>query len=226
MSFLLLTVLVVLPGAAVGFGFRLEHASTPTVLWSLAIPYAILAGLGLLRMWREGELSAKLRPRSGDLALGALIAMVLYLGAMLGRYVLTPSGSPREQWLMRLYLQLGDAEVFQRQIVPVSLAIATIAILEEIAWRGLGYGIAEKKWGPRRAFPLLIVLYGVAQLPTLFVLAAPGVGYNPLLLFAALGCGIVWTFLVATTGRLPVAMASHALFTWLVTVQFPLWKLG
>lgn len=226
MSLLLLALLVALPALGASFGFRLEHASTPMVLWAIAIPYALLAGLGLARMWKEGELAAKLRPRSGDLALGALIAMLLYMGAMLGRYLLTPSGSPREQWLVRLYLQLGDAETLQGQIVPISLAIAVIAILEEIAWRGLGYGIAEKKWGPRRAFPAMTALYGVAQLPTLVVLAAPGVGYNPLLLFAALGCGIVWTFLVATTGRLPVAIASHALFTWLVTVQFPLWKLG
>lgn len=226
MSFLFLALLVLLPAIGTGFAFRLEHASTPMVLWAVGIPYALLAGLALARMWREGELSAKLKPRSGDLALGAFIAMLLYLGAMVGRMALMPSGSSREQWLMRLYLQLGDPDTLQRHFVPMSLGIATIAILEEIAWRGLGYGIAEKKWGPRRAFPTITALYGLAHLPTLVVLAVPGIGYNPLVFFAALGGGIVWSFLVASTGRLPVAIISHAMFTWLATVQFPLWKLG
>jgi membrane protease YdiL (CAAX protease family) len=42
---------------------------------------------------------------------------------------------------------------------------------------------------------------------------------------AALGCGLVWGLIVARTGRLPVAIFSHALFTWCVAVQFPLWRL-
>lgn len=226
MSTILLGLLVLLAALGTGFGFRLEHASTPLVLWSVAIPYAVLAGLAIARMWKSGELGSKLKPRSGDLALGALIATLLYLVALMGRMLVTPSGSSREQWLMRLYLQLGDPQSIQRQFIPISLAIAAIAILEEIAWRGLGYGIAEKKWGPRRAFSAITALYGLAHVPTLVVLAVPGVGWNPLVLFAALGGGIVWSFLVARTGRLPVAIISHAMFTWLVTVQFPLWKLG
>jgi membrane protease YdiL (CAAX protease family) len=42
---------------------------------------------------------------------------------------------------------------------------------------------------------------------------------------AALGCGLVWGVLVARTGRLPVAIVSHALFTWCVVLQVPLWRL-
>lgn len=226
MSHLLLALLVLLPAVGTGFAFRLSHASTPMVLWAVAIPYALLAGLALARMWKAGELSSKLRPRSGDLALGALIAMLLYLGVMAGKLAIAPAGSAREQWVSRLYLQLGDPETLQRHFLPMSLAIATIAVLEEIAWRGLGYGILEKKWGTRRAFPAITALYALAHLPTLVVLAVPGVGWNPLVFLAAIGGGIVWSFLAASTGRLPVAIISHALFTWLAVLQFPLWRLG
>ena len=226
MNLALLVGLVLLPAASMSFAFQLVNASKPLVLWAVALPYALLAGLAIARMWKDGELGEKLRPRSGDLAKGAFIAMLLYLGAMAGTYLLSPIGSPREQWLMRLYLQIGDPELFQRNFVPMSLLVASIAALEEIAWRGLGFGIAEQKWGTRRAFPIVTALYGAAHLPSLIVLAVPGVGWNPLLFLAAVGCGIVWSFLVAKTGRLPIAIFSHAMFTWLVTVQFPLWRLG
>lgn len=226
MNIALLLLLVLLPAASMGFAFQLANASKPLVIWSIALPYALLAGISIARMWKDGELADKLKPRSGDLAKGAFIAMLLYVGAMAGTYLLAPSGSAREQWLVRLYLQLGDPELFQRQLAPMSILVGSVAALEEIAWRGLGFGIVERIWGTRRAFPIVTALYGLTHLPTLLLLAVPGVGWNPLLFLAAVGCGIVWTFLVAKTGRLTIAVFSHAMFTWLVTVQFPLWQLS
>src|SRR5690606_14632422 len=141
-------------------------------------------------------------------------------------YLLAPSGSMRELWLIRLYQQIGDQRLMQQNVALVSLLVAGIAALEEIAWRGVGYRIVEQKWGTRRAFSIVTALSGIAHLPSVVALAVPGVGWNPLLVLAALGCGIVWSFIVAATGRLTIAVFSHAFFTWLVTVQFPLWRLG
>lgn len=226
MKIALLLLLVLLPAATMSFAFQLTNASKPLVIWSIALPYALLAGIAIARMWKDGELAQKLKPRSGDLAKGAFVAMLLYLGAVAGTYLLSPSGTAREQWLVRLYLQIGDPELFQRHVVPMSLLVAGVAALEEIAWRGLGFDLVERTWGTRRAFSIVTGLYGLAHVPSLIVLAVPGVGWNPLLFLAAVGCGIVWTFLVAKTGRLTIAVFSHALFTWLVTVQFPLWQLS
>lgn len=226
MNTALLLLLLLLPAASMFYAFQFENASTPLVLWAIALPYALLAGVAIARMWKDGELAAKLKPRSGDLAKGAFVAMVLYLGAMAGTYLLAPADSPRAQWLMRLYLQIGDPELFRRNFTVMSLVVGGIGALEEIAWRGLGYGIVERRWGTRRAFPIVTALYGAVHLPSVVALAVPGVGWNPLLFLASLGCGIVWSFIVAMTGRLPVAVFSHAFFTWLVTVQFPLWRLG
>ena len=46
---------------------------------------------------------------------------------------------------------------------------------------------------------------------------------NPLLVVGAFGCGLVWSFLRFRTGRLVVAVLSHAIFSWAI-VEFPLWK--
>ena len=47
-------------------------------------------------------------------------------------------------------------------------------------------------------------------------------GPNPLLVVAAFGCGIVWSFLRYRTGRLAPAVISHAIFSWAI-VEFPIW---
>jgi len=113
----------------------------------------------------------------------------------------------------------------QQRVVGISVAIVVVAILEEIAWRGLVYALVEERFGTRRAWPITAALYAAAHLPTLVLLADPYAGPNPLIVLAALGCGLVWGLIVARTGRLPVAIFSHALFTWCVAVQFPLWRL-
>jgi membrane protease YdiL (CAAX protease family) len=58
------------------------------------------------------------------------------------------------------------------------------------------------------------------------MLRDPFAGPNPLVLFAVLGSGLLWGFLVARTRRLPVAVFSHGMFAWAVLVQFPLLRFG
>jgi membrane protease YdiL (CAAX protease family) len=111
-------------------------------------------------------------------------------------------------------------------MLGVSIAVAVVAALEELAWRGLIYALVEERFGTRRAWPVTAVLYAAAHLPTVVLLRDPYAGPNPLIVIAALGCGLVWGLIVARTGRLPVAMFSHVLFTWCVAVQFPLWRLA
>ena len=218
-------VAAVLVAAAMTLAMQKNMAGSPLALLALGVPYAVLAVLAILYLRREGTLGDKLRPRSGDLTFGALVTVMLFFGAIAGRKLLAPHGSIREAWVMRVYLQIGDPEFLQQRVVGISFAVILVAILEEIAWRGLVYTLVEERLGTRRAWPVTAVLYAAAHRPTLVLLADPYAGPNPLIVLAALGCGLVWGLIVARTGRLPVAIFSHALFTWCVAVQFPLWRL-
>jgi uncharacterized protein len=215
-----------LVAAAVSIAMRGALSGSVVAFLVLAAPYTVLTVLAVLYMKREGNLGEKLRPRAGDLTFGALITVMLFFGAMAGRKFLAPHGSVRDGWIIRIYLQIGDPEVLQHRIVAVSLAVGLVAVLEEISWRGLIFSLLEERLGTRRAWPATAVLYAAAHLPTMLLLRDPFAGPNPLIVLAALGCGLVWGLTVARTGRLPVAIISHALFTWCVAVQFPLWRLA
>jgi uncharacterized protein len=76
------------------------------------------------------------------------------------------------------------------------------------------------RFGTRRGWPLAALCYGVTALPTLFTLKDPLAGLNPLLITAALGCGIVWSFLASIKGRLLPVVIAHGVFTYFSLVQF------
>ena len=77
-----------------------------------------------------------------------------------------------------------------------------------------------ERLGPRRAWPLAALLYALSVAPTIFTLADPIAGPNPLLFIAALGCGIFWTFIASRTNRLPPSIISHVAFTYFSVTQF------
>jgi hypothetical protein len=212
-------VVTVIVGVAMRFVFDPERAGTPAMLIALAIPYAILGVITVGRLYVRGEI-AQLRPANGDVAIAAAVAGVLYGCAQLTHMSLLGHGSPREAWLMRIYLQVGDPEASGRMLA--SFAIFGIAALEELVWRGLVLRAVQAAKGDRTALIVATALYGVAHIPTLFALADPVAGPNPLVVVAALGCGFVWGALVLRTKRLAPALFAHALFTWAI-VEFPIW---
>jgi hypothetical protein len=215
-------VLVTLATAAViGFAFSPERAGQPSLLIAIGGLYAVLAAAAIYRMRARGELAKQMRPHSGDLTLGALTAALMYGVATAGHMALTGRGSPREGWIMRIYLQIGDPEIEGR--VLVSAAVFGIAALEEIAWRGLVFRALKGKLSDARAWLVTTLLYAAAHLPTLFLLADPTAGPNPMLIAAALGCGLAWGRIALRTDRLTPAIFSHALFSWAV-VEFPIWR--
>ena len=129
---------------------------------------------------------------------------------------------------MRVYLQIGDPDDLQRHLVVSSAcAVMVVAALEEITWRGLVYSAARGASSARAApGPRPPRSTRSRTCRRMFLLRDPFAGPNPLIVLAALGCGLVWGLVVARTGRLPAAIFSHALFTWAVAIQFPLWRLG
>jgi len=83
-------------------------------------------------------------------------------------------------------------------------------------------GELTQRFGRRIALPLSALAYGFATLPTLWLLRDPDAGLNPLFLTAAVGCGLIWSFLAAQFGRLTPVMISHMGFTYFTIVQFRL----
>lgn len=208
--------------AVVTYAFSLERAGKPSMLVAMGALYAVLAAAGLYRLRARGELRAQMMPRGGDLTRGAFTAALLYGMAMAVHLTITGRGSPREGWIMRLYLQLGDPDAEGR--VFVGGAVFAIAALEEIVWRGLVMRALEGPLTLQRAWLVSTLLFAAAHLPTCFLLADPVAGPNPMLVMAALGCGLVWGYIVAIRSqRLVPAIFAHALFTWAV-VEFPIWR--
>jgi uncharacterized protein len=205
--------------AAMAFAFRLEVAGSPWFWATLTVPYLALAALALHKLWDEGALADVLSPRWGDLSLGFLTAAVLLLASFGARAVLAPAGSTRLAWLVRIYAQIGDPDVVQRSIVYTGLLLL-IVLCEELVWRSMVLDELTARFGTRRGWPLAALCYGVTALPTLFTLKDPLAGLNPLLITAALGCGIVWSFLASIKGRLLPVVIAHGVFTYFSLVQF------
>ena len=217
MKLTLLTVALIT--AAMAFAFRLELAGTPWFWVALGAPYLGLAALSLRKLWNDGTLVEVLSPRQGDVSIGALTAAVLLLASWGARAVLAPAGSTRLAWLWRIYAQIGNSDAVQRSVLYTS-ALLVIVICEELVWRSMVLDELTQRFGTRRGVPLAALCYGVTALPTLFTLRVPLAGLNPLLVTAALGCGLVWTFLASIKGRLLPVIIAHGVFTYFSLVQF------
>ena len=207
-----------LVAAGYAWAFQMSVAGTPEFLWRFALPHALLTVLAIRELSRDGVLVDLLKPRWGDLSMGAIGALLLLAASWGARSVLAPPGSERQQWLLILYIELGDPEQIQRSIVLSALLLG-ITVAEELVWRGLVTQRLTEYFGARRGWLLAVALYSLAALPTAYTLRAPA-GLNPLLVLATLGCGIVWTYLAVRVGRLVPGIFAHMAFTYFSVVQF------
>jgi len=207
--------------AGMAYSFSEARAGNPSFWLGVSLPYLILVALALYKMWDEGTLVDLLTPRWGDLSIGALSMIGLLFASWAARKILSPLGSPRQAWLFRIYLQLGNPEHLQRS-TAYTLLILAICAAEEIVWRGMVLGDLTQRFGRRAALPLSALAYGFATVPTIWLLRDPIAGPNPLFITAAIGCGLVWSFLAAQLGRLTPVVISHMAFTYFTIVQFHL----
>lgn len=201
------TILIAL---AMGFSMRESVAGTPTMWLGLGLPYLLLSAVALRRMYLEGTLLDVMRPRAGDPSIGIVLGGVLVGAGYIAKHLLFGEASPKIAWLYRIALEFGVGRPSWKQFA----AIAGIAALEELVWRGLVQRELSDSLGDRRGWPVAAGLYAAAHLPTVFTLADPEAGKNPLVVLAALGCGMVWGFATSLLGRLPPIMISHVVFTY------------
>lgn len=211
-------IVFLLVAAGYSWAFQPSVAGTPEFLLRFAAPHVLLSILAVRELSRDGVLLERLKPRWGDLSVGVLSALVLLMASWAARATIAPPGSERQQWLLFLYIQLGDPEQIQRSILLSSLLLG-ITLAEELVWRGLVAQRLTERFGARRGWLLAVALYSLASLPTAYTLRTPA-GPNPLLVLATFGCGIVWTFLAVRGGRLMPGIFSHMAFTYFSVVQF------
>ncbi|HET9954605.1 MAG TPA: CPBP family intramembrane glutamic endopeptidase [Polyangiaceae bacterium] len=211
-------VILIVSAGAHAFVFRESVAGSPAFWWGLCVPYTLLDLLALHQLRRRKRLDA-LMPRFGDLSIGVSTGALLLFASFLCRSTLSPTGTPRQAWLYRIFLQVGDPEVIQHSAI-LTLAVLFIACSEELVWRGAVLEILSERLGSRPAWLVTTLAYTAVMLPSLFALRDPIAGLNPLLPIAALGAGLVWSFLAARQRRLPPVMISHMVFSYFTIVQF------
>ncbi len=210
-------------GFALSRGFNADNeGKLGFLLWTTA-PTLLIAVIAIVRAVRRGEVGRWLKPEWGDITRGFLAGLFLFVCAFVFVKITIPPASPHEAWMARIYLALGDTSRLRDHMVLVAIGIVSICAAEEIVWRGLVIDLAADLVGAKRAWIAGGVLYGVAHAGTVFALADDKAGPNPMLMFAALGCGLVWAFMRNTFRRLLPAIVAHALFDWAVVMMFRLW---
>ncbi len=205
--------------ATVALAFRPAWAGAMSFWWVLLGSHVVVAAYATSYLHRRQRLGELLRPRFGDLSLGALVGVVLLVASWAGRETLAGVGTPQQAWLLNIYFQVGAPEVVESSVVITTIILAVV-VCEELIWRGWVLDQSTTTFGERRGWPVAALLYGATMIPTVATLAAPVAGPNPLLLVAALFCGLVWTFMARLIGRLPPIIISHAIFTYFSIVQF------
>jgi membrane protease YdiL (CAAX protease family) len=213
-------------GIATAAACRFSIAATLTPLVIVGATYAVLAGYAAVRLHGLGLLGPMLRPAWGDASRAFLVAMLLVGLAHGLRFVMDVRGGPALQWLMRVYLQLGDPGYVRAHAAVYGTAVILLSFAEELVWRGLVLVRIEEAWGSRRAWAMAAVLYALAHAPTAFVLRTGASGPNPFLVLAALAGGLAWGALARVTGRLVPGILSHALTDWIIAAVLPLWSLA
>lgn len=215
--------ITLLVAGSYAMAWNVERAGTTSfALWAI-LPTALLAVLGAIWLREEDGSLEALAPRWGDASLGIVCAIALFGGAWLLVHTLAPVGTPREAWMARIYLQLGRGGDLKKQMALVTAVLLFVAIAEEVLWRGVVTRLLEPLVGSRRAWMVAAVLYALAHVPTVFLLADDRAGHNPMLILATLGAGLVWGALARKLGRVTPGILAHLAVDWAVIVLFRLW---
>ncbi|MBX3226693.1 MAG: CPBP family intramembrane metalloprotease [Labilithrix sp.] len=202
--------------------FAPARAGTSLVFVAMGVPTVAFAIVAVVRAYRDGVVKDLVGVKGGDFTRGFASAAVLFGGAYAFSRVVTPPTSPQAIWLARLYDQIGDPNELRKSVGAVVVALVVMAVGEEVVWRGLVTSLLEEQVGSRRAWIWAAVLYAVAHVPTMWQLKGAA-GMNPVIVIAALGCGLVWGGMARYFGRLLPGIFSHLLFDWTVLMMFRLW---
>lgn len=209
-------------GAALFYAFSPACMGLDRFFFVVGGVYLVGAVAGAARMYRDGTLIDLFKWRSGDLAMGVVSAVLLALAIHGGRTVVAPRGSLSNLWSARIYAQIPPIGEGGQRLVLYLAGVMLVAALQVVTWQGLVQQSLEERVGVRRGFIVTSLLFTAAHAPTVKLLWLPAVGYNPLLVFATLLCGLVWGFLAGRFQRLWPSMVSAAALAVTLVWQFRL----
>ena len=150
-----------------------------------------------------------------NLLLGILLAALLYAIFYVGNQFLVlvsrlfpallpdPAGN-----IASVYANLGGLS----SALVAFLLFFPIGFGEEIFWRGFVQRRFMGRWSARSAFLLTTLLYTAIHLPT----------GNPVLILAALTCGLFWGGFYWATGSFVPVLVSHMLWDPFIFVILPI----
>jgi membrane protease YdiL (CAAX protease family) len=150
-----------------------------------------------------------------NVLVGVLLAALLYAVFYLGNQFLVmvsrlfpallpdPAGD-----IASVYANLGG---LSPSLVGL-LLFFPIGFGEEVFWRGFVQRRFRERWSARFAFVLTTLLYTAIHLPT----------GNPVLILAALTCGLFWGGFYWATGSLVPVLVSHMLWDPFIFVIWPI----
>jgi membrane protease YdiL (CAAX protease family) len=179
-------------------------------MWlAILVPYLLLALLGLVQLARRDRLTPLLRYQRGDPSIGILVGLTLLLIAWLFTRQWLHGEASQRAWLFSVFLLAGDPAW-----TAGGALLLAIVVCEEVVWRGWVQLELRERLGARRAWIVCALLYGAVHLPTVVTLEDATAGKNPLLVIAAVGCGLCWSFLAERTGRLLPGLLAHGVFSY------------
>jgi membrane protease YdiL (CAAX protease family) len=166
------------------------------VLLAMVVCAAVALGVPVVRQ------RLRARPRARDFLVGAAAGVALLLGTCAGIAVLErlwPGWGAYGRALVGW--KGGHARAYLLATLPVIVAG------EELVWRGVVQRWAAERFGRGPA--------GLLAGAALYALAHAG-ALNPLLVAAALGCGLVWAWLHLWTDRFVAPFLCHLVWDYAI----------
>ncbi len=190
------SILFTFPALTIVFGFVADKWEGIAVVMGAA-----LAGAMLMQPVRR-----RLNLSILHVALGLIAGAALYGLSLLGLVMLSRMWPAWEAHARTMYAwRAGHPPLF------IGTTLVMIVLAEEVLWRGVVARYFMERHGTVPGIVYAAAIYALAHAATL----------NPVLLLAALGCGIYWGCLYAATDDLVPPTISHLLWDILLLFLFP-----
>lgn len=179
-------------------------------IWLAMGGVAIALGVGVLLLDRPTT-RAQLRPSPGPILLGATVGALMAAAT----YLLYPLFDRMLPLIARDTARLYS-EFRGPSLLVASLALAPVILGEELVWRSVVQSALVRRLGPALGVTLAACVYALAHAPL----------GSPVLMFAALACGLCWGTLRAATNSLVPSVVAHLVWDLVVLFVRPISSLS
>jgi uncharacterized protein YbjT (DUF2867 family)/membrane protease YdiL (CAAX protease family) len=197
-SSLLFWILLSFTASAVAFVFRHVQDAWTGLTAAMGLALAVAVATGSVRR--------RMRPTGFGVVAGLVAGGVLYGFTGFAAALFRSSWPGWEAHARLLYALRGS-----HGWAFVAPTLVMIVLGEEVVWRGVIARFLMERWGRAAGIVAGAAIYALAHAATL----------NPLLVAAALGCGLFWGLLYGATDSLVAPFVSHLLWDVLLLFVLP-----